>query len=55
MVRIPAGIDFFFPTVVREQSFRLVGFCLINFRGVNFESGNDTGEKVWSDLGAEQN
>ena len=28
---------------------------LINFIGVNFEAGNDTREKIWSDFGAEQN
>ena len=28
---------------------------LINFIGVNFEAGNETREKVWSDFVAEQN
>ena len=27
---------------------------LINFIGVNFEAGNETREKIWSDFGAEQ-
>ena len=28
---------------------------LINFIGVNFEAGNETGEKIWSCFVAEQN
>ena len=28
---------------------------LINFIGVNFEAGNETREKIWSDFVAEQN
>ena len=27
---------------------------LTNFIGVNFEAGNETCEKIWSDFGAEQ-
>ena len=27
---------------------------LINFIGVNFEAGNETREKIWSDFGAEK-
>ena len=27
---------------------------LINFIGVNFEAGNETREKIWSDFGFEQ-
>ena len=29
-------------------------FFLINFIGVNFEAGNETREKIWSNLVAEQ-
>ena len=29
-------------------------FFLINFIGVNFEAGNETREKIWSDFVAEQ-
>ena len=29
-------------------------FLLINFIGVTFEAGNETREKIWSDLVAEQ-
>ena len=29
-------------------------FFLINFIGLNFEAGNETREKIWSDFGAEQ-
>ena len=37
----------YFPAICRV--------CLINFIGVNFEAGNETREKIWSDFVAEQN
>ena len=37
-----------------EEEYWRSPFFLINFIGVNFEAGNETREKIWSDLVAEQ-
>ena len=39
---------------LEEEYWRSPFFFLINFIGVNFEAGNETREKIWSDLVAEQ-
>ena len=41
--------------LLRVVSGILPAMLLINFIGVNFEAGNETREKIWSDFVAEQN
>ena len=40
---------------LEEEYWRSPFFFKINFIGVNFEAGNETRDKIWSDFVAEQN